>query len=167
MRLRTKKSANSSVTSGRQTQLIPMPHGSVFILGLRTNMRWLHGIRADKRPMKERSEAERAFNGERISLTFRKISTFLSDDSAYIWGHGATQKDYESRSPVINGDVEMSQQLINAFGFENQQSEFAWKDVYGHGFDVLHFAKPVPPGSVFTDPTMSADVSVTREARAT
>lgn len=163
MRLRTKKSTNSSTTSGRVTQFMPMPHGSVFILGLKTNMRWLHGVRADKRPLKERSEAERAFRGERISLTFRKISTFISGDGSYIWGQGATQKARDARLPVINGDFERSQELINAFGLENQQSEFAWEEVYGQGFDVLHLATP-PGDSIITTPTTTADANIEEQA---
>lgn len=141
MRLRTKKAGAKTESGDRLTQLVPMPRASLFALGPQTNMRWLHGIRADKRPMKERSEVEKAFGGERISLTFRSIATFLSKDGSFIWGQGATEKTRDQCSHVVNGDSEKSQDLINAFGFENHASDFDWDGIYGAGFDVLHSAK--------------------------
>lgn len=139
MRLRTKKSAQTSDHNLRQTQRIPMPHNSIFILGQDTNMRWLHGISADKRREHERTAAEKAFDGKRISLTFRHIGTFLDSKSERIWGQGATAKTGEEARPTINGDEEATQEIINAFGKENHDSEFDWKTTYGKGFDILHF----------------------------
>ncbi|KAK5004032.1 hypothetical protein LTR28_009429, partial [Elasticomyces elasticus] len=101
MRLRTKGAATkqgsgSSVSSidstasaargddfvrARTTQRIHMPHNSIFIMDLDTNARWLHGIQPDKRIPAERSAAELAYGGMRISLTFRHIGTYLSHDS--------------------------------------------------------------------------------------
>lgn len=148
MRLRMKKSAvvaseneAGTTVSGRKTQLVPMPHGSVFVLGLKTNEAWLHGINADKRLPIERTEDEKAFGGQRISLTFRRIGTFLSADERYIWGQGACSKTKEGAGKVVNGDEEKSKEVINAFGWENQMAVFDWEKVYGGGFDVLHFGK--------------------------
>ena len=138
MRLRTKRSTTNGDLEQRRTQLIPMPHASVFILGLHTNAVWLHGINPDKRPGAERSEAEQDFDGQRISLTFRQIGTFLSADHARIWGQGATGKDRSEARDVRNGIGEESEKLIIAFGVENHSAVLDWSGVYGNGFDVFN-----------------------------
>lgn len=147
MRLRTKRSAtaNDDASSVRQTQRVSMPHNSVFVLGPQTNMRWLHGINADKRPSEEKSGPETDFSGMRISLTFRHIGTFLSNDSSKIWGQGAASKTKDAANPAINGDEQKTEELIRAFGTENQSTEFDWANTYGSGSDVLHFRHPAPP----------------------
>lgn len=144
MRLRTKKPAISykgeeDGASARKTQRIAMPHNSIFVLGQETNMRWLHGINPDKRAAEDRSEAEKAFSGMRISLTFRHIGTFLDHSSHLIWGQGATSKERSSARRVTNNDELATKAIIHAFGAENQSTEFDWNAVYGAGFDVLHF----------------------------
>lgn len=126
-------------TSERITQRIPMPHNSIFTLGLLTNGRWLHGINADKRRAEERSDAEKANNAQRISLTFRQIGTFLSRDETEIWGQGAKGKEKDLASMVVSGDEAETERMIRAFGRENHEWEFDWDGVYGEGFDVLHF----------------------------
>ncbi|KAK5164933.1 uncharacterized protein LTR77_009598 [Saxophila tyrrhenica] len=143
MRLRTKRSAGrSSQTSSpppvRTTYRIPMPHNSMITMSLPTNAEYLHGITADKRPDCELAPAETAFGGQRISLTFRNIATFLNADSSRIWGQGATAKDKESAKVVVNGDAEQSERLVKAFGKENAATSIAWESIYREGFDVLH-----------------------------
>jgi glutathione S-transferase len=103
-------------------------------------MRWLHSIRQDKRLISEKSEAELAYNGARISLTFRLIGTFLDKDQHKIWGQGATSKTREGAQTVINGDTAEAREMIQAFGQENHLSQFDWAAVYGRGFDVLHIS---------------------------
>ncbi|KAL1963429.1 hypothetical protein VTN77DRAFT_8330 [Rasamsonia byssochlamydoides] len=132
----------SSSGAGRRTQRIPMPHESVFVLGPKTNMRWLHGIRADKRPDEVKSAEERAYNGERISLTFRSIGTFINPVKQTIWGQGAVAKSADAARPVIHGDPAETERLIQAFGRENHDTEFDWDAVYGGGFDVVNFVTP-------------------------
>jgi hypothetical protein len=105
---------------------------------LATNARYLHGINADKRLGFELSEEETAYGGQRISLTFRQIGTFLSEDGKGIWGQGATSKRKEDAKPVICGDEAESQRLVNAFGRENVVSVRDWEECYGAGSDVLH-----------------------------
>jgi len=107
-------------------------------MGLVTNMRWLHGIRQDKRITSEKSAEELAYNGGRISLTFRQIGTFLSKDQQKIWGQGAFSKSKADARAVINGNNAETERMIRAFGKENQSSEFDWEEHYGEGFDVLH-----------------------------
>lgn len=143
MTLRTKKdSARASPATtprkDRAVQRIPLPHNSLFAMGLRTNMRWLHGIRIDKRPAQTKSPAECAASGERISLTFRRIGTFLTRGETHIFGQGARGKTQGDASLVVRGGRE-AEALIEAFGMENHTSEFDWDVVYGAGSDVLHF----------------------------
>lgn len=147
MRLRTKRplpgpdnaSDSTGDLSARQTQRIAMPHNSIFILGPRTNGNWVHGIQPDKRRAQERSEAELAFDGMRISLTFRHIGTFLNADGSKIWGQGATGKLKEQARDVVSGDEVQTQALIDAFGRENREGFGGWDRWYGEGSGVLHF----------------------------
>lgn len=122
----------------RGVQRVPLPHNSIFVMGMDTNAKWLHTIRTDKRPMKVKSKAERFQSGQRISLTFRTIGTFLSKDEERIFGQGATGKTREEARPVVRGGSE-AERLIVAFGRENHQSDFDWEAHYGQGSDVLHF----------------------------
>lgn len=155
MRLRLKKSAltpeqheqyERDPKGSRQTQRIVMPHNSLFVLGPKTNMRWLHGINPDKRPSSERSDMETAYGGIRISLTFRYIGTFISlgpGNGQKIWGQGAISKTKGSANAPINNNHVESEKLINAFGKENHDSDdFDWNKVYGNGSDVLHLREP-------------------------
>ncbi|KAJ9625103.1 hypothetical protein H2203_005058 [Taxawa tesnikishii (nom. ined.)] len=145
MRLRTKRTAPTTTVSGdskqdkpptdgsfdvlrgddlarsRSTQRILMPHNSIFIMGLKTNETWLHGINPDKRLTSERAAAELAYGGMRISLTFRNIGTRKEDARA-----------------SINGVEAESEKIIKAFGIENQSTTFDGSATYGAGFDVLH-----------------------------
>lgn len=126
-----------SATS-RDVQRIPLPHNSMFVMGSKTNAEWLHAINHDNRPFQTKSEAEQFNSGERISLTFRLIGTFLTADEKLIYGQGATSKMREGAKPVIVGTAE-AEKLIQAFGEENQRSDFDWEANYGMGYDVLHF----------------------------
>nr|POE56358.1 dna oxidative demethylase alkbh2 [Quercus suber] len=167
MRMRTKRGAPSASStrtmtgSQRTTHRIPLPHNSMLTMSLATNAEFLHGINADKRPAAELSEEEKAYKGQRISLTFRKIATFLTPATPVpqpqskragapraehpawkIFGQGATGKTRNKAQPVLNGVPEESARLIRAFGKENQHSPqngpFDWDAVYGKGSDVLH-----------------------------
>ncbi|KAH8599369.1 hypothetical protein B0O99DRAFT_389207 [Bisporella sp. PMI_857] len=142
MVFRTKKSAKAEGVTGepRKACKAVLPHNSMCRMGLLTNMRWLHGIRPDKRMEREKSEAELAYNGGRISLTFRLIGTFLDKDQQKIWGQGATSKTREAAKNVVNGNTPEAAELIQAFGKENSASEFDWTEAYGKGYDVLHIS---------------------------
>ncbi|KAK4694706.1 hypothetical protein P7C71_g2917, partial [Lecanoromycetidae sp. Uapishka_2] len=141
MTLRTKKSKNAHGTdspSMRQSQRIKMPHNSIFVLGPRTNREWLHGVRADKRPGQEKTEEEKAFSGERISITFRQIGTFMNEKKKIIWGSGARQKSKSKAGKIMTKDGTQMEAMINAFGKENHDTEFDWDAEYGQGFDVVN-----------------------------
>ncbi|KAK8878955.1 DNA oxidative demethylase ALKBH2 [Apiospora arundinis] len=133
----------------RASQRAQLPHNSMCQMGLQTNMRWLHAIRQDKRLDREKTSEELAFGGARISLTFRKIGTFLvnhggdseqKDKPIRVWGQGATAKTREQARPVTNGATPEAIGMLQAFGRENQSSDFDWEAHYGVGFDVLNIS---------------------------
>lgn len=140
MTLRLKRDGMDGREKGtpRPSRKIPLPHNSMFVLGLETNAKWLHAINHNKRPLHLKSPEEQFMNGERISLTFRHIGTFLTADESQIYGQGAKGKTRETAQPVVKGTQEATK-LLEAFGKENQQSDFDWEAVYGEGSDVLHF----------------------------
>ena len=120
----------------RESQRIALPDNSMLAMGLCTNAAWLHAIHRDNRPDKAKLLEE---TGERISLTFRCIGTFLTADSTVstadstaltadgtmrIFGQGATRKMRDQAQPVV---------------FAGHESDFDWEASYGKGFDVLHF----------------------------
>jgi nicotinamidase-related amidase/alkylated DNA repair dioxygenase AlkB len=136
----TKKASSSSATEPREVQRIAMPHNSIFVLGLKTNQSWLHSINADKRLPAEKSPEELAYDGMRISLTFRHIGTFLSSDEKKIWGQGAKSESIDDAGDTVNGNEKETKRLIQAFGRENHEDEgWTWEESYAGGFDVLHF----------------------------
>ncbi|KAJ5793424.1 hypothetical protein N7457_000023 [Penicillium paradoxum] len=159
MVLRTKASASNTegrMEPGRTTQRVSLPHKSLFVLGLKTNMRWLHGIRADKRPDALKPKEAQAYGGQRISLTFRHIGTFINPSVNTIWGQGAVCKISDQARAVIHGDTIQTERLIAAFGQENRETEFDWDAVYGGGFDVVNFVTAstgqlVPSGDPVAD----------------
>ncbi|KAH0845977.1 hypothetical protein AYO21_01351 [Fonsecaea monophora] len=148
MMLRAKKSAltpsdlREEPDAARPSQRIPLPHNSLFTLGQETNRQWLHSIRADKRPVSEKTPAELAFDGERISFTFRQIGTFINLADNTIWGQGATSKYRKDAKPLLAGaEAEREGEvMIRAFGQENHRSvDWDWDEWYGKGFDVVNF----------------------------
>ncbi|GAB7326706.1 hypothetical protein MBLNU13_g10661t1 [Cladosporium sp. NU13] len=143
MRLRTKRSQNTTEKSTqdphpRTTHRVRLPHNSALLMSLETNAQYLHSINADKRPASELTPAEKAYDGQRISLTFRYIGTYLDAKSEHIWGQGATGKEREDAQRVINGDAKAVDKLVKGFGAENAAAEIAWAEWYGGGSDVLH-----------------------------
>lgn len=144
MVFRTKRQKGSESTSEvvepRKATRAGLPHNSMCKMGLVTNMRWLHGIRQDKRLAIEKMAEELAYQGGRISLTFRLIGTYLDKDQAKIWGQGAVAKTQDKARAVINGNTPEAEKMLKAFGKENQSTEFDWKASYGEGFDVLHIS---------------------------
>ena len=143
MTIRTKKGAKGGGEGeGRTTERIPLPHNSMLVMGLQTNAKYLHSIRHDNRPASTKTIEELAYDGERISLTFRHIGTFLTADEKKIWGQGAKGRTREGAREVVNGGEE-AEKMIVAFGEENHRSEFDWEAAYGGGYDVLHFTEKV------------------------
>ncbi|KAL9104833.1 MAG: hypothetical protein Q9163_000281 [Psora crenata] len=140
MTLRMKKSMTTSGTDNaniRKTQRVPMPHDSIFIFGSQSNREWLHGVRADKRPSHEKTEKEKAFGGERISITFREIGTFINEGDQTIWGSGARNKRKSQAGRISKDDSTQMDAMVIAFGKENHEADFDWELEYGTGFDVV------------------------------
>ncbi|KAF9782418.1 hypothetical protein BJ322DRAFT_1111282 [Thelephora terrestris] len=145
MTLKTKKDAQPSAGEteedrSRKHQKFSLPDRSMFVMGLGTNAKWLHSVRHDNRPVHTKSEEERYMNGERISLTFRNIGTFLNAAGTKIWGQGAVSKSAAEAQSVVT-DQEEVEKLIDWFGRENHQSNFDWHGVYGQGSDVVNFTQ--------------------------
>ena len=109
-------------------------------MGPETNTKWLHGINPDNRPITLKSPEEQLEQGNRISLTFRYIGTFLTQDATHIWEQGAKNKMKQEAGLVV-ADADERQRMLYAFGDENQKPNFDWEAAYGLGFDVLHLRK--------------------------
>ncbi|CAJ1379529.1 unnamed protein product [Effrenium voratum] len=62
----------------KEQQKVSLPHGSLFVLGPETNRHWSHSI-----------PAQGAKLGHRISLTIRKMGTFLQLRTRQLVGQGA------------------------------------------------------------------------------
>jgi nicotinamidase-related amidase/alkylated DNA repair dioxygenase AlkB len=163
MRLRTKRAATTSsdtttTTSpsspspsnqslsnqSRTTHRARLPHNSALLMSLPTNAKYLHSINPDKRASSELRPSEKAYEGQRISLTFRSIATYLDAESKHIWGQGAVGKDrHEARKVVVvGGDVDSDavgevEKLVKGFGAENAAAKIRWEEWYGEGSDVL------------------------------
>ena len=155
MTLRTKRASHSQPADGgtvRQSQRIELPHNSVFVLGPQTNRRWLHGVRADKRPAQEKTEEELSFGGERISITFRQIGTFMHEKRGRIWGSGAKSKTKAMAGRISNSESEV-EKMISAFGQENHDPDFDWEAHYGTGFDTVDLINRPAKLSLCADPT--------------
>ncbi|KAI0120963.1 isochorismatase [Xylariales sp. AK1849] len=129
-----------TIDAKREVQRARLPHNSMCQMGLQTNKRWLHAIRQDKRLDREKSAEELAYEGARISLTFRQIVTFLDREQKLIWGQGAKAKTREEAHGVVNGQSPEAIEMLKAFGRENQSTDFDWYAFYGPGFDVLHIS---------------------------
>ncbi|KAK4466395.1 hypothetical protein QBC42DRAFT_327907 [Cladorrhinum samala] len=140
----TAPSSSPAENTKRQIQRVPLPHNSLCRMGLKTNEKWTHAIRQDKRSDREKSASELSHGGQRISLTFRQIGTFIDGAASQplIWGQGATSKTRDQARPVINGQTPEAVRMLQAFGTENHSTVFDWEGHYGAGFDVLHMGVP-------------------------
>lgn len=117
-------------------QKIRLPNNSLFVLGWKTNREWLHSIKQDKRPNIIKTPDELSFSGERISYTFRTISTYLTSDG-FIFGQGAKNKTFvDTKTELLNSEQSV---LLKAFSEENNKSSFDWEKNYSCGFDIINF----------------------------
>lgn len=128
MRIKNKTKNSHGI---RESVKFPMENGSVFSMGLQTNKEFYHGIHQDLRPEKTKSPDELAFNGGRISLTFRNIGTFI-DQNNNIYGQGAKKTFEIDYCPKID-----ALKMLRAFGNENHDNNFDWNINYGDGFNSI------------------------------
>jgi len=107
-----------------EQQNIKLPHNSILMFGLNTNMKWTHGV-----------PKEPEMHEERISIVFRDIATFETSNGDII-GQGSKK----NLDPNIN-EKEEQLKLVKSFHRENQQADFDWNAEYGDGFNVYDFSK--------------------------
>lgn len=124
---------------------IPLNDRSIFVLGWESNRQFHHEIKADKRPHSEKGVDEQAFDGQRISLTFRQVATFVTPEGK-LYGQGARSPNLESAKlrnmPLSEEELKnQTLELIQAFGQENRDPHFDWDAHYGQGFDVINFMR--------------------------
>ena len=101
-------------------------------MGWETNKKFYHGINPDKREDKFKTQSELAFDGQRISLTFRNIVTFI-DENGQLSGQGARKKEEK----VLPKDDALN--MLKAFSQENRDPNFDWDEYYGNSFDAINF----------------------------
>ncbi|KAK9237604.1 hypothetical protein V1525DRAFT_403648 [Lipomyces kononenkoae] len=133
----------------RMSQKVELKHGSALVMGLWTNQFWTHAINPDKRPVADKTEGQKKFDGVRISLTFRYIGTFVYPDiqkPLFLYGVGSTSKSRDKPANVVPVDCTdgvgwtQAVELLTAFADENRLgAEFDWAASYGNGFDVVEF----------------------------
>lgn len=102
-------------------------NNSVISIGWDTNIKWTHGVPQDKRHNKEKRSDELRNDGERISIVFRHIATFINE-LGIITGQGAP----------VNKQIDDSLELVKAFGLENRDANFNWDEIYGKGFNTIN-----------------------------
>jgi hypothetical protein len=130
MVLRPKKSGEDvprSAQSAQSVQKIPLPHGSVLLMGLETNRALYHAIK---------QEGASDHDGPRISLTFRHIGTSLDPTTGAVWGGGAPDEDpaealQRARARAALGPAERTRQehdeaehMLRLFRDENVDPAF-------------------------------------------
>ena len=93
---------------------------SALVLGPKTNRDYMHCIPRD-------SETR----GQRISLTFRNITTFLSADNTRVVGQGAGPTGVLT----VDDSYRARMNLVYKFGLDNTQDSraFDWDQTYGSG----------------------------------
>ncbi|KAJ3317666.1 hypothetical protein HDV06_001323 [Boothiomyces sp. JEL0866] len=140
MVLRSKK----GLQEDRLIKRYELRHNSAFVLDWTTNREFSHSIRQDKRMDSLKADDELIENGERISLTFRTIDTFISKPGPdrIIFGQGATGKTREA-ARLIDNSSEQVVGLLKAFSKENHEYDCDWDECYGSGFDCIHCTEPI------------------------
>ena len=138
----------------RLKQRIALPHGSLFSLGWDSNLKCLHTIKTDKRPVATKRADEVRDGCNRISITFRTVASFMREDGR-IWGQGSPYKTEDklpatdegpqaaSAPPVCEGAAQDAapcevERMLHAFGRENRNSDFDWDEQYGCGFTCMN-----------------------------
>eukprot|EP00040_Diaphanoeca_grandis_P013945 m.70472 g.70472 ORF g.70472 m.70472 type:complete len:395 (-) comp24232_c0_seq1:205-1389(-) len=93
MILRDKKGCKTETDlPPRPSQRVSLVNGSLFSLGWQTNLGMTHEIRQDKRAKNIKLPSELLFDGHRISITFRHVSTFQRHSDKKLYGQGAKFK---------------------------------------------------------------------------
>jgi hypothetical protein len=92
---------------------------SLMVMGPQTNREFVHSV-----------PKERGRRGQRISITFRRIATWISADGTTLLGQGAGPA---GRLPVVDSEPD-KMALVYKFALDNKiGSSFDWDKVYGTG----------------------------------
>ena len=100
------------------SQEIQLAHGSLYVLGWKTNMEYKHGIRRNADPQITLQP--------RISLTMRNIATYVREDGK-LFGQGAihkTEKELDENSHK-HEEIDMEEdgsEMLKLFGQMNKQT---------------------------------------------
>ncbi|MBL8683919.1 MAG: isochorismatase family protein [Myxococcales bacterium] len=121
------------------TQKVPLPDGSVLLMGLGTNRERFHEIK---------QEGQSDDDGPRISLTFRWIGTFYDRETRAVWGVGSPAKTQPEALAILARRRELdgaalraelhdeSLRMLRVFREENVDPSFDAAK-YQPGFTVL------------------------------
>lgn len=123
---------------------VRLVNNSAFVMSLLTNKTHLHSVQQDKRAEHMKTTDEIAYNGTRISLTFRYINTFVVFGS--IIGQGALKNT--TYVPTISYQL---RKMLIAFSRENHTTNFDQMKYYGRGFSILDNSCDKHNGYVLTD----------------
>lgn len=128
----------------RLSETVLLDHNTMFVLGMETNKKWVHGIRADKSQVGKDTESMQ-WDG-RISLTFRSIGTFATKDTKWIMGIGIKKVEGNSL-PNDNGldaylvnpgpEGPEVESLFRMFSEENRSSIRSREEIYQQGSNVI------------------------------
>lgn len=137
----------------RESQKVLLRDNSLFVLGPRTNQKWLHGIRPDKTAQGLTDDG----TSGRISLTFRSIGTFVTIDPAdngarFLFGLGikasptgggtdrriVTEDGNEYQLEPCVAEEEDVSALYQAFSVENKTDDRTRQEIYGEGSNVIN-----------------------------
>ena len=103
----------------------PMIHNSVFVLGPKTNLEWMHSVKKSTELV-----------GPSISMVFRSVGTFLRPDG-FIFGIGSRFKTEDEISHVKSNldNEEFRRKLVRGFALENKSSTNCRDEVYAEVID--------------------------------
>jgi nicotinamidase-related amidase len=122
-------------------QKLSLPHGSLFMLSLKTNQAFYHGIK---------QLAAEGTDEPRISLTLRYVGTYYAPQNGAVWGIGTPSKTREEADARVNWVKTLSQEeqlakekeeanrMVRLFREENVYESFDAAS-YQPGFDILNF----------------------------
>jgi nicotinamidase-related amidase/alkylated DNA repair dioxygenase AlkB len=122
-------------------QKLPMPHGSLFMLSLKSNQQFYHGIK---------QLGTDGTDEPRISLTLRHIGTFYDPKTGAVWGIGSpskTRAEAEARAKLIQSmspeerfakERDEADRMLKLFRDENVEDTFDAAS-YQPGFEILNF----------------------------
>ena len=75
---------------------------------------------------------------QRISLTLRSISTFITPEGT-LFGQGSRRRTRTDPTPSPCPEREEAELMLQAFALENQSDDLPWEKIYQRGFEVVDF----------------------------